>query len=84
MLEAEVERLLWSIDATRAVEARDKVFRGATSGPALKETGNGASSERKGNSETKALMPPLRSAKKLTAPTPINRATGTHGKHWRG
>jgi DNA-binding response OmpR family regulator len=84
MLEAEIERLLWNLEAARALGTEETVFRGVSSGPVLKQDSSDCASRKKRASEGKTLMPPLRDTKKLTVPTPIDHATGTHGKHWRG
>jgi hypothetical protein len=84
MLEGEIERLMWAMDAARAAGAQEKMFRGVSSGPVLKDDTAGSGPRRKSLGDGKAVMPPLRGGKKVIAPTPIERSTGTHGKHWRG
>jgi DNA-binding NtrC family response regulator len=78
MLEGEIEKLLSSIDETRAHGARERVLR-ATSGPVLKGELMSGTGRRKSTTDAKALMPPMRGSRKF--PTAANeRATGTHGK----
>lgn len=83
MLEIEIEKLLTELDEQSTARGKEKSFRGETSGPVLQES-NGTTSARKRNVEIKTEVPPLRNPRKVTLPAPIERATGTHGKHWRG
>jgi DNA-binding NtrC family response regulator len=92
MLEGEVERILTAMDAARASSARERLLRSA-SGPVLRElSGATAAGRKKQNAESKTVVPPLRGPKKATPAVTtarpmgggIDRATGTHGKHWRG
>lgn len=93
MLEGEVERILSRIDAARSSSVRERMLRATSSGPVLREvSGATAAGRKKQNAESKPVVPPLRGPRKatpaVTNPRPLNgtpdRATGTHGKHWRG
>jgi DNA-binding NtrC family response regulator len=79
MMEGEIEKLLSGIDEARMNGARERPMK-AASGPVLKGELIAAAGRRKNMTDAKALMPPMRGARKFPQAVTSERATGTHGK----
>jgi CheY-like chemotaxis protein len=83
MLESEIERMLREMDEASAAVARERTYLSGSSGPVLREGSGIGAGRRKGSSDSKTAMPPMRGLRKAAPAMLAVRAidTATDGKH---